>query len=147
MLLPIRLAPPVILSIQLLGHLTLQPAPGVRKLARWVALIHLAAVDDMAATQRARVVLYGRLDAAEVEVDLDGAFAGQVEVPVGEGDEDEAADDVAERGGDEGFPDVEARADVGGAVEDGDGDWGGSLLAHDSGMAGSNSDKGGAAGA
>lgn len=45
-----------------------------------------------------------------------------MEVPVDGADEEAAAEDVAQRGRDHGFPDVEPDADVRVAVEDGDGD-------------------------
>jgi hypothetical protein len=87
-----------------------------------MARVHLAAVDDMSIPQRPAVVADGRLHDAQVEVDLDAAFARQVQVPVRQGDEDEAAHDVAQCRRDQRFPDVEARAEVWRAVEDGDGD-------------------------
>ena len=84
--------------------------------------VHLPSVDNMPVPQRARVIADGRLDAAEVEVDLDAAFTGQVEVPVRQGDENEATGDVSKSGWDEGLPDVEARTDFGRPAEDGDRD-------------------------
>lgn len=63
--------------------------------------------------------LHGRIETAEVEFDLVRSDACQVEVPIDRSYKEAAANDVAERGRDHRFPDIQTDTDVRMSVPDG----------------------------